>query len=85
MKWQYVDRVYSEVTSSLANGNVFFITLQTRFQKAFTIGKGENECQPKLEVKDALCPEKGQPTDEDKEFSLPEGQEALKKKKRGIS
>lgn len=77
MKWQYVDGVYSDVTSSLANGNVFFITLQTRFQKAFTTGKGEKIVQAD-EVKDALCLEKGQPIDEDKEFSLPEAQKALK-------
>lgn len=30
MKWQHVDGVYSEVTSSLADRDVFFIILQTR-------------------------------------------------------
>lgn len=36
---------------------------------------------PRLEVRDALCFDEGQPTDEDKESLLPEGQEALSLKK----
>lgn len=37
---------------------------------------------PRLEVRDVLCFDEGQPTDEDKEFLLPEGQEALTLKKK---
>lgn len=69
MKWQHVDRVYSEVTSSLADSNVFFLILQTRLQRTLTVGKGK-KCHPRLEVRDVLCLEEGQPTDEDKEFSF---------------
>lgn len=39
MKWQHVDGVYSKVTSSLADSDVFFIILQTRLQRALTTGK----------------------------------------------
>lgn len=55
-KWQHVDGVYSEVTSSLADSDAFFIILQTRLSRALTIGKEKKtRAMPRLEVRDALC------------------------------
>lgn len=55
MKWQQADGVYSEVTSGLADSDVFFIILQTRLQRVLKTGKKEKSTLPRLEVRNALC------------------------------
>lgn len=68
MKWQHVDGVYSEVTSSLVDSMCSSLFCKQDFREFFNRKKKKKSVMPRLEVKDALCLEEHQPKDEDKEF-----------------
>lgn len=73
MKWQHVDGVYSEVTSSLADSHVFFIILQTRLQRALTIGKEEEELGQGQKLAMHCALKRTSPQTRTRSFIFPEG------------